>query len=217
MSGLFLFKSRELHCKQPSPTKLFYSDLHPGSFRQLAVEQLDHAALYHSFEFLRCGGNRSGRGRRRRFGPCPCPWPGWPTRPLRDCARAGRGSMENHSSCAINCLARPWSSCNVAVLHLVDAFDLAHQQFRIADHLERFVSMLDGILQRRNQALILRKVVGLVTQVLAERRQLSSRFILNYNSITGGSGIAARAAVAMSDQVVLRGLGWAEGNRLRDG
>ena len=64
--------------------------------------------------------------------------------------------------------------------------------------------MLDGIFEGRDQALIFREVIGLVTEVLAERGNLSSRFILNYNAVTGGAGIASRASIAVSDQVVLR-------------
>ena len=96
------------------------------------------------------------------------------------------------------------------VFHFVDALDLSYQQLRVADQLERFVSMLNGVLQRCDQALIFREVIGLVTEVLAERGNLSSRFILNYNTVTGGAGIASRAAIAMSDQVVL---GWLGGRR----
>ena len=93
------------------------------------------------------------------------------------------------------------------VLHLVDAFDLAHQQFGVTDHLQRFVSVLNGILQRGNQALVLRKVVGLMTEVLAERGNFLSFFILNHNPIAGGTRVAARAAIAVRDQVALGGLG----------
>ena len=89
------------------------------------------------------------------------------------------------------------------VLHLVNAFDLAHQQLGIADQLQGFRTMLEGVFESCNQALILGEVVGLVAEVFAEMGDFSSRLILDYDAITGRAGIAARAAVAVSDEVVL--------------
>ncbi len=63
--------------------------------------------------------------------------------------------------------------------------------------------MLDGILQRRNQTLILREIIGLMAEVLAECCNLSPGLILNDDTIARRPRIAARSAVAMSDQVVL--------------
>ena len=63
--------------------------------------------------------------------------------------------------------------------------------------------MLEGILQRGNQALILGEVVGLVAEVLAERGNFLSSFILDHDPIAGRPGIAARAAIAVSDQMAL--------------
>ncbi len=63
------------------------------------------------------------------------------------------------------------------------------------------MSVLDGILQRCNQALILGKVVGLVTEVLAERGNFLSSFILDHDPVAGRPGVAARAAIAVSDQM----------------
>ena len=67
--------------------------------------------------------------------------------------------------------------------------------------------MFDRILERRDQALILGEVIGLMSQIVAERGNFSSRFILNHNSVTGGPGIAPCAAIAVSDQVMLGSLG----------
>jgi len=88
------------------------------------------------------------------------------------------------------------------VLHFVNAFDLPYQEFGIAYDLEGFVSVLDGILERRNQTLIFREVVGLVTQVLAESGNLFSGFILNNDAVAGGAGIATCSAIAMGNQIV---------------
>ena len=56
-----------------------------------------------------------------------------------------------------------------SVLYFVYALDLTHQKFGIADELKRLVSMRQRILKRSDQPLILRKIVGLVSQVFAER------------------------------------------------
>jgi hypothetical protein len=63
--------------------------------------------------------------------------------------------------------------------------------------------MLDRILKRRNETLILREIIGLMAKVLAERSNFSSRLILNDDTIARRPGIAPRPAIAMSDQVVL--------------
>ena len=89
------------------------------------------------------------------------------------------------------------------VLHFVDAFDLPHQEFGVADYLECLVAVCDGILERGDQALILGKIVGLVAEVFAECGNFSSRFILNDDAVAGGSGIAACSAVAEGDEVML--------------
>jgi hypothetical protein len=89
------------------------------------------------------------------------------------------------------------------VLHLVDAFNLAHQQFGIADQFERFWPMLDCVFERGNQALVLGEVVGLMAEVLAEMRDLASRLILDYHTIPSRTGITSRPAVAVGYEVVL--------------
>ena len=53
------------------------------------------------------------------------------------------------------------------ILHFVDAFDLANQQFGIADQLEGFGAVLDRVFEGRDQALILGEIVGLVAEVFA--------------------------------------------------
>jgi len=46
-----------------------------------------------------------------------------------------------------------------------------------------------------------------VTEVLAERGNFLSSFILDHNPVTGGTGVAARAPVAVGDQVAGGDLG----------
>src|SRR5580698_4885822 len=89
------------------------------------------------------------------------------------------------------------------VLHFVDAFDLADEQFRVAYDFQRFVAMLNGVFERRDQSLILGEVVGLVAEVLAERRDFLSSLVLNNHPVTRRAGIAACAAVAVGGQVIL--------------
>ena len=88
------------------------------------------------------------------------------------------------------------------VLYFVNALDLPHQQFGIADYLERFVSVLHRIFQRRDQRLVLGEVVGLVAEVLAQRRNLVAGFVLDHYPVARGPGIAPRAAVRVGDQVM---------------
>jgi hypothetical protein len=64
--------------------------------------------------------------------------------------------------------------------------------------------MLNGIFEGCDQALILGEIVGLVAEILAEMGDLLPGLILNYYAITGRPRVAARAAVAVGDEVVLR-------------
>ena len=89
------------------------------------------------------------------------------------------------------------------ILDFVDALDLPYQQFGVADHLERLVAVGHGILECGDQALVLSKIVGLMTKIFAERGNFSPGFILNDDAVSGRSGIAARTAVAESNEVVL--------------
>ncbi len=90
------------------------------------------------------------------------------------------------------------------VLYLVDAFDLADQQFGIADQLEGFGTMLQSVFEGCDQALILGEIVGLVAEVLAELCNFASRLILDDYAIASWARVAARATVAVGDQMVLR-------------
>src|SRR5579872_1601657 len=88
------------------------------------------------------------------------------------------------------------------ILHLVDALDLPHQQLRVANEFQRLRTMLDCIFQSSNQPLILREVVGLMAQVLAERGDLLSGFILYNDAKPGRAGVPARSSVTVRNQEV---------------
>src|ERR1700741_414836 len=92
------------------------------------------------------------------------------------------------------------------ILDLVDSLDLTYQQFGIADELQCFWSMLQSVLQRRNQSLILREIVGLMSKVLAEGGNLAASFILDHDAEASRPRVSAGTAVAMGDQIVG---GWA--------
>src|SRR5450432_1295060 len=88
------------------------------------------------------------------------------------------------------------------ILYFINAFDLPDEKFRIADHLERFVTIFSRIFKRGDQALVLGDVIGLVSQVFAQRRHFLSGLVLNYDSISRWTGIPSRSPVAVSDQIM---------------
>lgn len=79
--------------------------------------------------------------------------------------------------------------------HLVDALHLPHHQFGIADHVERLDLVFGGVTERRNQPLILRIVVGMVSQVFAKLGDRMPRGILNSNPVSCRPRIAASSAI----------------------
>ena len=89
------------------------------------------------------------------------------------------------------------------VLDFVNPFDLADQKFGVADHAKGFRSVLDGVLKRSDQPLVLSEVVGLVAEILAESGDLASGFVLNDDAISCRARIAACAAVDVSIQIKL--------------
>src|SRR5215471_5528109 len=92
------------------------------------------------------------------------------------------------------------------ILDLVNALHLPHQQFGVADHLERLGTVLQRVLECGKQPLIFGKVVGLLPEVLTECSDFPSRFIVNDYSIPRRAWIAAGAAVAVGNEVVLGSL-----------
>src|SRR5947209_5978415 len=90
------------------------------------------------------------------------------------------------------------------ILDLVDALDLADEQLRIADQLERLRSMLDRILECGDESLILGKVVGLMPEIFAEGGDFLAGFVLDDDSEARRSRISARPTVAVRDQKLRR-------------
>src|ERR1700756_3217448 len=64
--------------------------------------------------------------------------------------------------------------------------------------------MLQRVLQRCNQSLILREIVGLVAKVFAKGGDFSSGLIFDHYTIACRPRIAARTAITVSDQIVRR-------------
>ena len=59
--------------------------------------------------------------------------------------------------------------------------------------------MLQRIFQGGNQSLIFGEIVGLMTEIFAQSGDFSSRFVLHYHAVTGGTRIAAGPSVAVGD------------------
>ena len=57
--------------------------------------------------------------------------------------------------------------------------------------------MRDSITERSQQSTVLRVVVGVMAEILAELGDLFPLWVVNYQAIAGGSGIAPGAAVDM--------------------
>src|SRR4029077_251025 len=85
-------------------------------------------------------------------------------------------------------------------LDLVLAPNLFHQQFRISNYLERFMPMLEGVVERSQQSAVFRIVVRLVAEILAQSRDFASGLVGDDNSVASGARIATRAAINVGDQ-----------------
>jgi hypothetical protein len=59
--------------------------------------------------------------------------------------------------------------------------------------------VLERVFQRGNQTLILGKVVGLLSEVLAESGEFLPRLVFDDDSVAGRARISARASVAVGD------------------
>lgn len=64
--------------------------------------------------------------------------------------------------------------------------------------------MFRGVFEGGEEALIFGDVIGLMADVLAERGNSFASFILNDHTIPSWAGIAARTAVAESDEIFSR-------------
>ena len=81
--------------------------------------------------------------------------------------------------------------------HLVDAFHLADHQFGIANYLERFDLVFGGVAESGEEPLIFGVVVGVVTKVFTKLGNRVSGGVIDGNTISGGTGIAAGSAIDM--------------------
>ena len=88
------------------------------------------------------------------------------------------------------------------IFHLVNALDLPHQEFGVAYDFDRLWSGLECVLEGGNQTLVFREVIGLMAEVLAERRHRVPRLVLDHDPIPRGAGIAASPAIAIGDEVI---------------
>src|SRR2546422_3067685 len=88
------------------------------------------------------------------------------------------------------------------ILNLVDALDLPHQQLRVTDQFESFMSVLNRVLEGSYQSLILGKVIRLMAQILAQRRDFPSALVVNNDTIASRAWIPARPSVAVRDQIM---------------
>src|SRR5882762_3284284 len=79
--------------------------------------------------------------------------------------------------------------------HLVDAFHLADHQFGIANYLERFDLVFGGVAESGEESLILGVVVGAMAEVFAKLGDRVARGVVDGNTITGRSGIAAGSTI----------------------
>jgi hypothetical protein len=85
------------------------------------------------------------------------------------------------------------------IFYFVDAFDLADEEFGVADEFEGFGAVLDGVFEGGDEALIFGEVVGLVAEVFAEGADFVSGLVLNDYAEASGSGVAAGSAIAVGD------------------
>src|SRR6266567_7277099 len=89
------------------------------------------------------------------------------------------------------------------LLHLVNAFDLANEELGIADHLQGFGAVFDCIFKRANEGLILGKIIGPVSQILTQGRDLVALGVVNDYAVTRRAWVATGAPVGMCNQVIL--------------
>ena len=87
------------------------------------------------------------------------------------------------------------------IFNFVDAFDLPHHEFGVANDLQRLWAVRHCILERADQRLVFRKIVRLMSEILAKRGDLVSLRIMDHDAITRGARIATCAAVSMSDEI----------------
>src|SRR2546428_7752113 len=90
------------------------------------------------------------------------------------------------------------------ILNFVNALDLPNQQLRVTDQFERLMSVLNRVLEGSYQSLILGKVIRLMAEILAQRRDFPSALVVNNDAIASRAWIPARPSVAVRDQIMRR-------------
>jgi hypothetical protein len=173
--------------------------LYPGAFRYLAMRQTDDPVVYHALELfiLRrshtvwCGGAMAHS--LVHSGIC---------QPIGFLVVGAQNVVDGEPIQLIGqslCLGMQFLQGRT--LDLVRSLHLPHHQLRVAYHLQRLGAMLQRVLKRRQQPPIFGVIVGLMTEILAQGSDLTSRLIGDYDAITGGAGIAACAPINVSDEV----------------
>src|SRR5581483_3308963 len=94
----------------------------------------------------------------------------------------------------------------VGAANLIYAAYLSHHQFGIADYLEGLGGMLHGIIQRRQQSHVLRVIVGIQSDKLADFFDPLAVVVFDHHSETCRAGIATGAAVHVRNEVGFRSL-----------
>src|SRR5437763_609737 len=92
------------------------------------------------------------------------------------------------------------------ILNLVDALDLPHQQLRVTDQFESFMSVLDRVLEGSYQSLILGKVIRLMAQILAQCRDFPSALVVNNDAIASRPWIQQMSQPALEWKLALLAL-----------
>src|SRR5216110_1027653 len=90
------------------------------------------------------------------------------------------------------------------ILNFVNALDLPNLQLRVTDQFERLMSVLNRVLEGSYQSLILGKVIRLMAEILAQRRDFPSALVVNNDAIASRAWIPARPSVAVRDQIMRR-------------
>src|SRR6185369_2388098 len=97
----------------------------------------------------------------------------------------------------------------ILILHLVDALHLTDQQLGIANYLQRFLAVLNGVTKRRQQPVVFRYIIRLVPEIVTKLRHITSCLIRDKDTIPRWSWIPTRPAIYVRDNVRL----WSTGTR----
>jgi hypothetical protein len=87
------------------------------------------------------------------------------------------------------------------IADFVLAVDLLHHQLGIADHLQRFEIVPEGVVEGSQQARILGVIVRLAAEEFAEFGDGAANFVLDDNAISRRTGIAASPSIDVGHEV----------------